>query len=92
MHNQAILYLNLHREFFAQVAAGTKCTEYRSRMACWGYSPGTTTLHWRCKARAGWTRLEGCALSKKLVIESRQRFQKNNAISQTVDCKSSYRI
>jgi hypothetical protein len=30
--------LNLHREFFAQIAAGTKRTEYRSR-----------TPYWRCR-------------------------------------------
>jgi hypothetical protein len=27
----AIFHLNLHREFFAQIAAGTKRTEYRDR-------------------------------------------------------------
>jgi hypothetical protein len=30
-----ILHLNLHREFFAQIAAGTKRTEYRSRTPYW---------------------------------------------------------
>jgi hypothetical protein len=29
------LHLNLHREFFAQVAAGTKRIDYRSRTTCW---------------------------------------------------------
>lgn len=33
-----ILHLNLHREFFAQIAAGTKRTEYRRR-----------TPYWRCR-------------------------------------------
>lgn len=27
----AVLHLNLHREFFAQIAAGTKRIEYRDR-------------------------------------------------------------
>ena len=27
----SILHLNLHREFFAAIAAGTKKTEYRAR-------------------------------------------------------------
>jgi hypothetical protein len=31
----AILHLNLHREFFAAIAAGTKKTEYRARTPCW---------------------------------------------------------
>ena len=30
-----ILHLNLHREFFAQIAAGTKRIEYRSRTVYW---------------------------------------------------------
>ena len=30
-----ILHLNLHRESFAQIAAGTKRTEYRKRTAYW---------------------------------------------------------
>jgi len=30
-----ILYLNLRREFLAQIAAGTKRIEYRSRTAYW---------------------------------------------------------
>jgi hypothetical protein len=30
-----ILHLNLHREFFAQIVAGTKRTEYRSRTTYW---------------------------------------------------------
>ena len=30
-----ILHLNLHREFFAQIAAGTKRIEYRERTAYW---------------------------------------------------------
>ncbi len=29
------LHLNLHREFFAPIAAGTKPTEYRARTAYW---------------------------------------------------------
>jgi hypothetical protein len=29
------LHLNLHREFFAQIAAGTKRTEFRSRTRYW---------------------------------------------------------
>ena len=29
------LHLNLHREFFAPVAAETKRIEYRSRTTCW---------------------------------------------------------
>lgn len=31
----AILHLNLHREFFAQIAAGTKRVEYRSQTPYW---------------------------------------------------------
>jgi hypothetical protein len=31
----AILHLNLHREFFAAIAAGTKKTEYRARTPHW---------------------------------------------------------
>jgi len=31
----SILHLNLHREFFAQIAAGAKRTEYRSRTRYW---------------------------------------------------------
>jgi hypothetical protein len=31
----AILHLNLHREFFAQIAAGTKHIEYRDRTPYW---------------------------------------------------------
>ena len=31
----AILHLNLHREFFAQIAARTKRIEYRDRSAYW---------------------------------------------------------
>ena len=31
----AILQLNLHREFFAQIAAGTKRIEYRERTPYW---------------------------------------------------------
>jgi ASC-1-like (ASCH) protein len=31
----AVLHLNLHREFFAQIAAGTKRIEYRRRTAYW---------------------------------------------------------
>jgi hypothetical protein len=31
----AILHLNLHREFFAAIAAGTKKAEYRSRTPYW---------------------------------------------------------
>lgn len=30
-----ILHLNLHREFFAQIAAGAKRTEYRERTRYW---------------------------------------------------------
>ena len=30
-----ILHLNLHREFFSQIAAGTKRTEYRRRTPYW---------------------------------------------------------
>jgi hypothetical protein len=30
-----ILHLNLHREFFASIAADTKKTEYRARRPCW---------------------------------------------------------
>ena len=32
---KAVLHLNLHREFFAGIAAKTKCTEYRDRTAYW---------------------------------------------------------
>ena len=35
MPNLAILHLNLHREFFAQIAARTKCIEYRDQTAYW---------------------------------------------------------
>ena len=31
----SILHLNLHREFFAQIAAGKKRIEYRSRTPYW---------------------------------------------------------
>ena len=31
----SILHLNLHSEFFAQIAAGTKRIEYRQRTAYW---------------------------------------------------------
>lgn len=31
----AILHLNLHREFFAQIAVGTKRVEYRSQTPYW---------------------------------------------------------
>lgn len=31
----SVLHLNLHREFFAQIAAGTKRTEYRQRTDYW---------------------------------------------------------
>jgi hypothetical protein len=31
----AILQLNLHREYFAQIVAGTKKTEYRARTPYW---------------------------------------------------------
>ncbi|MBI2929678.1 MAG: hypothetical protein HYY24_28790 [Verrucomicrobia bacterium] len=34
-HRPAFLHLNLHREFFAQIAAGTKRTEYRRRTPHW---------------------------------------------------------
>ncbi len=30
-----VLHLNLHREFFAQIAAGTKRIEYRRRTPYW---------------------------------------------------------
>lgn len=30
-----VLHLNLHREFFAQIAAGTKRVEYRRRTPYW---------------------------------------------------------
>ncbi len=30
-----VLHLDLHRKFFAQIAAGTKRTEYRSRTPYW---------------------------------------------------------
>ena len=32
---QSVLHLNLHREFFAAVAAGTKRVEYRQRTPYW---------------------------------------------------------
>jgi ASC-1-like (ASCH) protein len=32
---KSILHLNLHREFFAAIAAGTKRIEYRQRTAYW---------------------------------------------------------
>lgn len=32
---QSVLHLNLHREFFAQIAAGAKRIEYRSRTPYW---------------------------------------------------------
>jgi hypothetical protein len=32
---RAILHLNLHREFFSRIAAGTKRMEYRSRTPYW---------------------------------------------------------
>lgn len=35
MSTKAILHLNLHREFFAQIAAGTKRIEYRSQTPHW---------------------------------------------------------
>lgn len=35
MPQAAILHLNLHREFFAQIAAGMKRIEYRNRSPCW---------------------------------------------------------
>jgi len=31
----SILHLNLHREFFSQIAAGTKCVEYRDQTPYW---------------------------------------------------------
>jgi hypothetical protein len=31
----AILHLNLHREYFAEIVAGTKRIEYRDRTDCW---------------------------------------------------------
>ena len=31
----AVLHLNLHREFFAQIAAGTKRAEYRDQTPYW---------------------------------------------------------
>jgi hypothetical protein len=31
MHRPLVLHLNLHREFFAGIAAGTKKTDYRAR-------------------------------------------------------------
>jgi hypothetical protein len=31
----SILHLNLHREFFSQIAAGTKRTEYRDQTPYW---------------------------------------------------------
>jgi hypothetical protein len=31
----SVLHLNLHREFFAQIAAGTKRIEYRDRKPYW---------------------------------------------------------
>jgi hypothetical protein len=33
--NRAILFLNLHREFFAQIAAKTKRIEYRDQTPYW---------------------------------------------------------
>ena len=35
MSDQAILHLNLHREFFAQIAAKTKRIEYRDQTPYW---------------------------------------------------------
>jgi hypothetical protein len=35
MPERMILHLNLHREFFAQIAAGTKRIEYRRRTPYW---------------------------------------------------------
>ncbi|MGO8835994.1 MAG: hypothetical protein ACLQAH_04955 [Limisphaerales bacterium] len=35
MSKPAILHLNLHREFFAQIAAKTKRIEYRERTPYW---------------------------------------------------------
>lgn len=35
MSDQAILHLNLHREFFAQIAARTKRIEYRNQTPYW---------------------------------------------------------
>jgi ASC-1-like (ASCH) protein len=35
MPQPATLHLNLHREFFAQIAAGTKRIEYRRRTPFW---------------------------------------------------------
>jgi hypothetical protein len=35
MANRAILHLNLHREFFAQIAAKTKRIEYRDQTPYW---------------------------------------------------------
>ena len=32
---RTILHLNLHREFFSQIAAGTQRTEYRSQTPYW---------------------------------------------------------
>ena len=34
-HRPSVLHLNLHREFFAAIAARTKKTEYRSRTPYW---------------------------------------------------------
>jgi hypothetical protein len=31
----SVLHLNLHREFFSQIASGTKRTEYRSQTPYW---------------------------------------------------------
>jgi hypothetical protein len=31
----SVLHLNLHREFFSKIAAGTKRAEYRSQMPYW---------------------------------------------------------
>jgi hypothetical protein len=35
MKMKSVLHLNLHREFFARIAAGTKRSEYRSRTPYW---------------------------------------------------------
>ena len=35
MKRRNVLHLNLHREFFAQIADGTKRTEYRARSPYW---------------------------------------------------------
>ena len=34
-HRPSVLHLNLHREFFAAIAARTKKTEYRARTPYW---------------------------------------------------------